>query len=82
MFSKLTRVSLSLFLCLALLLVPFQGVVFAAATTAPSASDITVTNNYVGTSDTVVVSNLTGAGDIKVYAAAKGGTAIVTGKQR
>ncbi len=45
-------------------------------TSTPTASNITVTNNKVGTSDTVVVTDLAPTDVVKVYSASTGGTAL------
>ncbi|TXK85995.1 immunoglobulin-like domain-containing protein [Paenibacillus sp. N3.4] len=48
-------------------------------TTAPSANQVTVVNNPVGTADTVTVNGLTAGDVVKVYNTSTGGTAVGTG---
>ncbi len=50
-----------------------------ATSDAPDSSNITITNNASGTSDTVYVSGLQGNDVVKVYKSSKGGTAIGNG---
>ncbi len=59
---------------------PRTSQTFAAEglTTAPNVADITVTNNYQGTADTVVVANVVSGDVVKVYATNTSTTALGT----
>ncbi len=70
----------SVFLCAILAMAfVFSIQALAAATPAPDAEDITVTNNPAGTPDTVAVSGLDAADIIRVYSTATGSTPIGAG---